>query len=304
MAHGKQRIDIHQEIKKALQAKERFGESKHEAKRQNREKDGIYSYNTAKTYHKHCQQFAEYVREVSPEGRYTPLSASLEYAKEYIARENANPERSAYTVKMERSALAKLFGCTGKDLGEVRERPRADITRSRERTVISDKTGKEIKNPKSRAGHFSEKNHAELVAFCRSTGMRVSELRNAKGTDLRVEDGKYYLHTVGKGGRARDIPVRGDVKLVVEKCRQAGSGRIWDKIPGNMDVHHYRSQYATAYYREIARDPATLPKNERYCCRTDQKGVWFDREAMRAVSNALGHNRVSVIAEHYLRDVK
>lgn len=31
------------------------------------------------------------------------------------------------------------------------------------------------------------------------------------------------------------------------------------------------------------------------------KGVVYDKKAMKVVTEALGHNRISVIAEHYLR---
>lgn len=303
MAHGKQRVDIHQEIKKSLQEKERFGESKYDAKRSGTAKDGIYSFNTAKIYNRECQKFAEYVREVSPLGRYTPLKDTLEYAKEYIAKENANTSKSAYTVKLERSALAKLYGVDAKALGEVRERSRSDITRSRQRTVVSKKTGKEILNRSTRAGHFSEKRHPDEVAFARGTGMRRSEMESVRGDQLhRREDGSYFFKMEGyqcKGGREREIPVIGNVERIKELCERAGTGKVWEKVPVAMDVHHYRSCYASDLYKVHER--AEIPRNERFCCRGELKGVWYDKNAMKVVSEALGHSRISVIAEHYLR---
>ena len=305
MAHGKQKIDIHQEVKANLRAKERFGQSKYEAKITGSMRDGIYSYSTAKVYNRECQKFASYVKEVSPQGRYTPLKDCLSYAKEYIAMENKNMAKSAYTVKLERSALAKLFNVDAKELGSVRARAREDISRSRERTVISDKTGKEIKNPHTRAGRFSEKNHASEVAFARGTGMRRSEMESVRGNQLyQRSDGSYWFkmdtHQC-KGGREREIPVRGDVELIKGMCERAGSDRVFDKIPAHMDVHHYRSEYASNLYRSIARERDNIPKSDRYCCRGDLKGTWYDKKAMMEVSQALGHNRISVIAEHYLR---
>lgn len=302
MAHGKLRKDLHQEVKAHLRSMERYGESKYQAKRDGSAKDGIYSYSTAKLYNRECQKFVEYVKEVSPQGRFTSLEDARAYAKDYIARENADMSKSAYTVKMERSALAKLYGINGKELGEVRDRARADITRSRERTVISEKTGKEVKNQSTRAGHFSEKNHAELVEFARSTGMRRSEMESVRGNQLFERDGKFYIHMEKgqcKGGRERDIPIIGNVERVREMMERANDNKVWNKVPSAMDVHHYRSEYASKLYRELARD--IIPKNDRYCCRNDLKGVWYDKTAMREVSEALGHSRISVIAEHYLR---
>lgn len=309
MAHGKQRTDLHQQIKETLTAKERFGESKYDAKRDGTAKDGIYSYSTARIYNRECQRFARYVTENSPQGRYTNLEEARAYAKAYIERENADTTKSAYTVKLERSALAKLYGITSRDvtkeLGQVRERSRADITRSRERTVISEKTGKTIKNQSTRSGHFSEKKHPDEVAFARGTGMRRSEMEQVRGDQLHQrEDGSYYFRMEGyqcKGGREREIPVRGDVRRIAELCKAAGSGRVFEHVPKAMDVHHYRSEYASTLYRELARDRDAIPVTERYCCRNDLKGVWYDKAAMREVSEALGHSRISVIAEHYLR---
>lgn len=90
MAHGKGLRDIHQEVKSTLREKERFGQSKYEAKQNGTAKDGIYSYQTAKIYNRECQKFAEYVRAHSPDGRYTSLKDAFKYAKDYIAEHNAD----------------------------------------------------------------------------------------------------------------------------------------------------------------------------------------------------------------------
>lgn len=305
MAHGKQRVDLHQEIKHALRSMERFGESKYDAKRDGTAKDGIYSYSTAHVYNRECQKFAHYVSEHSPQGRYTSLEDAKSYAKEYIERENADTSKSAYTVKLERSAIAKLYGIDSRELGQVRERAREDISRSRERTVISEKTGKEIKNPSTRNGRFSEKNHPNEVTWARGTGMRRAEMEQVCGDQLHQRvDGSYYFKMDGtqcKGGREREIPVRGDIERIKELCERAGHDRVFEKVPSHMDVHHYRSEYASNLYRELARERDAIPKNDRYCCRADLKGIWYDKRAMKEVSEALGHSRISVIAEHYLR---
>lgn len=305
MGHTKQRMDIHQEVKMVLKEKERFGESKYAAKLNGTAKDGIYSYSTARVYNRECQKFAEYVKQNSPTGRYTSLKDALGYAKEYIAEHNADMTKSPYTVKLERSALAKLYGVDATELGDVRDRSREAITRSREKTVISEKTGKEIKNPKTCAGRFSERNHPNEVAFARGTGMRRSEMESVRGDQLKQRpDGSYYFKMDGsqcKGGREREIPVKGDVDRIKELCENAGSERVFDKIPGHMDVHSFRSEYATNLYKELARERDEIPREDRYCCRNDLKGTWYDKRAMKEVSEALGHSRISVIAEHYLR---
>jgi len=286
-----------------LQSMERFGESKYDAKRSHTMQNGIYSYSTAKAYNRDCQRFAEYVKEHGSAGRYTPLRETRELAREYLSREIASG-KSAYTLKAERSALAKLFGVKGNELAHIQDRCRADITRSRERYVISEKTGKEILNPSSRAGHFSEKNHKELVEFARSTGLRRTELEHLRGDQFYKDaNGHYHIRICdnqGKGGRDRDIHVLKDNEVVREMCERAGHDKVFGKVP-QMDVHHYRSEYATERYRELARELKDIPMKERYYCKGDRKGEVFDKKAMEQVSQDLGHTRINVIAAHYLR---
>lgn len=282
---------------------ERFGESKFDAKISGEMKYGIYSYNSAKIYARECQKFANYVCEVSPAGRHTSLSDAKQYVRSYIEKENLS-DKSPYTVKLERSALAKLYQCNGRDFGPVRGRSREEITRSRERTVVSERTGKEIKNTSTRYGRFSEGNHPDEVSWARSTGMRRSEMKTVRGDQLLERDGRYYIRLGGyqcKGGRERELPVIGDVERVKELCERAGNGRVFESVPGHMDVHGYRSEYATELYRSIARPVEDIPKSDRYYCRGELKGTIYDVKAMEIVSQALGHNRISVIAEHYLR---
>lgn len=304
---SRNKVDIRQEIKTALRSMERFGESKYEAKRTDLMKSGIYSFSTAKAYNRDCQRFADYV--ISQHGnRYISLGDAQKYAEGFIKSE-LDAGKSVYTIKAERAALAKLYQCDGRKICELPNRSRADITRSRERYVTSEKTGKRILNPSSRAGHFSEKNHREIVEFCRSTGLRRSELQQLRGDQLRSVDingrTEYAIILDGsqcKGGRSRWIPiVVGDVKNVINLMESAGSAKVFAAVPAAMDVHHYRSQFATELYRAVARPVDEIPRNERYCCRGDLKGTWYDKRAMQIVSEALGHNRISVISEHYLR---
>lgn len=286
-----------------LQSMERFGESKYEAKRDGTMQYGIYSFSTAKTYNRDCQKFAEYVKEHGRAGRYTPLRETKDLAKEFLAKEIASG-KSAYSLKLERSALAKLFGVPGKELAHIQDRSRADITRSRERYVTSEKTGKQILNPSSRAGHFSEKNHPQLVEFCKSTGLRRAELEKLRGDQFyKDEKGDYRIHlgdNQAKGGRDRDIHVLRNNELVRELCERAGHDRVFGKLP-QFDVHNYRSEYATERYKDLARDIKDVPREERYYCKGDRKGEVFDKAAMKIVSEDLGHSRINVIAGHYLR---
>lgn len=292
MSHrNKSRPSLVHQVKVVLQDKVCFGESKHAAKAAGTGQDGIYSYSTLRTYIKHCCYFASWARQQAPDGHKPhSLDDCRPYAAAWIqARIDAG--LSSYTIKMEISALCKLYGCSSAELRlpSAPKRHRSDITRSR--------------GIAARDKDFSQERNAAIINFCRCTGLRRRELAAIKGTDLCWgADGKAYIHvTNGKGGRQRDVPVLDNNPEVIAIMQAAGDNLVWPRIPSHMDVHSYRADYATALYHRTAKDTTTLPKDDIYRCRGDRAGVVYDRAAMLYVSRALGHNRISVIAGHYLQ---
>ena len=195
---------------------------------------------------------------------------------------------SAYTQKLSASALCKLYGESLEELGITTQRAaRSEITRSR--------------GTAKRDSHFSEEKNADFVEFCRSTGLRRSEITKLRGNQIIERDGRYYICIIGKGGRYREAPVCGNVELVIGKMQTAGTGKVWAKVPVNADIHSYRADYATRVYFKYARPIEEIPRKERYICRKDKAGIVYDKIAMLEASKALGHNRISVVGEHYLR---
>jgi hypothetical protein len=81
---------------------------------------------------------------------------------------------------------------------------------------------------------------------------------------------------------------------------KAGDKKVWARVP-DLDVHSYRSEYCTEIYNTFARPLNKIPRNERYHCRRDLNGVCYDKRAMLIASQFLGHNRINIMAEHYLR---
>ena len=156
-------------------------------------------------------------------------------------------------------------------------RQRVDITRSL--------------NAVKRDRHFSESNHAELVTFCRATGLRRAELKALRGTALYQDNSGYYLHITSgsKGGRERYAPIIGDKELMIRLCRQAGTEKVFEKIPSGADIHSYRRDYATAVYQQHARPLEQLNAKEKYYCRGDDAdcvqcaGAWEDWSDRRAL---------------------
>lgn len=286
------------EIKAAFDEKLAIGQSKHEDKKLGLTKDKIYSWETYRAYMKHANYFADYCKE--QHGCRT-LEECRQYVDEWLL---SRSELSAYTQKLEASTLAKLYGCKTTDFVQTAARKRKNITRSR---------GEKIRDK-----NFSEERNSDFVRFCKSTGLRRAELKALTGNKLmQDEDGNYFIvvDSGSKGGRYREAPVVGDVAHVVEMMNRAGNGLVFDKIPNGADVHGYRSDYATAIYKAHARKIEDIPfdkvnagsgrsfQSDVYCCRGDQKGQKMDKRAMLLASQALGHNRISVVGEHYLKEV-
>lgn len=295
MGH-KNKKSLTRQVHERLESKLKAGHSKHEDKKLGIHTEFIYSYSTLRTYMKECNYFVRYCKQ--NHGCKT-LEECKPYIKEWI---ESRSYLSAYTLKLDVSAVAKLYGIPAPELGiKTPSRTMDKITRSR--------------GARKMDKHFSEKNNADLITFAKSTGLRRNEMRYIKGSDLQNIDGKWfvYVHTGTKGGRPRLAPIIGDVDKVVEMMTAAGENRVFDRIHSAADIHSYRSEYASNYYQMIARPISKISydrvnrgtgrmyRSEVYICRGADKGKKFDRKALLEVSEALGHSRINVVAEHYIR---
>jgi Site-specific recombinase XerD len=270
------------QAKSTLQEKLKIGSSRHADKALGITHDHIYSWKTYNTYRENACNFAEWAR--TKHGCKT-LDEAREYAGDYI-KGLADGGYAAPTQKVAAAALAKLYGCPSREFGvKTKEAHRKDITRSRGKTK-SDR-------------HFSEENNKELIDFCRATGLRRSELEQLRSEQLRYDDktGLYSLEVKGKGGRVRISPILS--QEAVERIKGA-DGLVWPRVHAGADVHSFRADYVATLYKSHARQREDIPPKERYCCKGDMAGIWFDKPAMRIVSNALGHTRIDVIAQSYL----
>lgn len=249
----------------------------------------IYSATTLKTYKKHCCYFAKWAK--TKYGCKT-LEECRQYVPEWMGTRS---ELSAWTQKLEASALAKLYRCKTEDLLEVRTPPRR-------RTAI-----KRSRNPTEYDKHFSEKRHKDVVTFGRCTGLRRKELGRIRGTALLRKGDSYFLSVTDgtKGKRPRVCPIMGtpeEVALVVRLCQEAGDGRIFDKVPHAMDEHSYRREYCNRVYQHEKRPLEALSNEQKYFCRNDLKGVVYDRRALIKASEALGHSRIGIVPSNYAPD--
>ncbi|MGL4645816.1 MAG: hypothetical protein ACRDAG_08420 [Cetobacterium somerae] len=275
---------LHQ-VKIELDSKLAIGQSKFWDKQIGVTNEKIYSWETYRTYLKHNIYFVNWAKD-------NFNCKSLEDCKPYINDWLKHREKqglSNYTLKVESAAIRKIFDISSNEIYKTQARERKDIQRSR---------GEKIRDK-----HFSESNHQDLVKFCRATGLRRGELKELKGTDLKIINGEPFICVSrgSKGGRVRNIPLIFEKAFIIDFMQFKGECKIFDKIPNGADIHSYRAEYCTNVYKYYARDISQLPKSEKYYCRKDLKGICYDRKAMLLASQYLGHNRIDVIAGHYIR---
>ena len=275
------------EVVEKLKGMQAFGEPRHLHKMEGETKDKIYSYNTFKTYKGKCCEFALYTKN---EHKCKTLTQARQYVNEFL-KLKIDKGYSPYTIKLYASALGKLFQEPTTNFINTPMRERCNITRSRNENCVRDK-------------HFSyEKNH-DLVEFCKSCGLRRSELESVRGKDLQIINGEYFVYVKGKGGKERLAPIIGNVDLVVKKFESVGANeRVWGKVSSALDVHNLRSIYANTLYRQECRELKDIPRNERYWCRKELAHTCLDKYALGIVAKALGHSqdRGSIFAYSYYR---
>lgn len=321
MGH-KSKKSLKQQVDEELRSMLAIGQSKHADKISGEMTDKIYSYGTLKAYQQQCIAFACYCKQAH---KVKNLADCRQFVNKYLQM-NIDKNMSPYTIKLQASALAKLFHCTTKDFIATPSRKRANIKRSRHSVKRDDryKTGK----------------NDDFIRFCKSTGLRRREITALRGDCLQMKDGKYYIFVKnGKGGRKRLSEIIGseeDIAFVVDAMKKAGDRKVFDHIP-DIDIHALRAEYAKSVYAKYAR-PRQEYKKERmiiyhnrlvttyidksevqafynadgnlkkgfvdvrtaYCCKNDKKNICYDRYALLKASQALGHNRASVVADHYL----
>lgn len=273
------------------------GRSRHADKAAGVDKQFIYTSSTYHTYMREGKHFREWLKQQHPEVRH--LSQGKAYVNDYLQAQidaqkaDGAPLYSAYTISTRKASLARIYGLSGTDLIATPPRTRAAITRSR-RPVEGDK-------------HISAAKKAFYERLGRVTGLRRREMEHITGDALyRAKNGMYALHvTAGtKGGKPRTVLLYGqpqaDIDAVVAIFQAAGPMRVAPRLPSHFDEHACRAEYARGLYNAVARPEKAIPPQDRYICRKDRAGLVLDRRAMRIVSQSMGHNRVDVIAEHYL----
>jgi integrase len=246
----------------------------------------IHSHTTRKVYQQHVLAFINWARTTHGITRLVWLDERADELVTQYLTEHVAADRSAYTLQTERAALRLFFGDWGLAAAmRIPRRTRTAITRSR--------------GPAGHDRHFQPANWQAHIRFAQACGLRRAELRDLRVRDVYIaRDGTLFVHVKhGKGGKAREVPVLSgheqDVLAVVQG--RTPHEKVFDHIPGHMDVHSYRRDSAQRHYLQQAPKQALPPVEGRL--RHDD----FDPAAAQQVSWALGHNRLDVVLRHYLR---
>jgi integrase len=235
--------------------------------------DGIYSYETMRSYTKECVSFANWVKN---NFAVKDIEVAKTHVDSYLKHRMSNND-SAWTLKLVRSALRKVYNDPNLASNvNLPDRKKEQITRSRGQKAMDKK--------------FSVERNRNLIDFCRATGLRRHELKVLKIKDIyRDEEGKLRVEVnQGKGGRSRSVPVIESLEsrvLEIISDKDLDS-KVIDNIPVRADIHGYRRDYAATYYKELSGKEFNLEGK--------------DTLAMQQVSWALGHNRLDVVTRNYL----
>jgi integrase len=234
-----------------------------------------------------CHQFVDWLKKNEEIPKVRLIRDARIYVKAYLNELKAK-DYSAFTVHTAAAALAKLFECRMENFG-------VDLDK-RERKVI--KRSRHEPDPEY------ERKHHDIVDFYRGCGLRRCEMLRLKGEDVyRNENGDVIVHVrKGKGGKERFVTARKQYADHIEKMAGAVQPKehVFLTLPGKLQNHHYRGDFAKGLYYELARPIEELAPDELYIMRKERAGEKFDRAAMLEVSRQLGHNRIGIIAESYL----
>lgn len=332
----KYRKTMHQQAYEKFQSMMSVSESKRAAVASGTNQGKIFSYSTYQTYWKHTKYFIAYVQKEHPEC--TTLRKARRYVGAWL-QERTDQGLSAWTIQVEAKALGKLYGITpaDSDYFEPPKRYRENIKRSRGDKVrdkhFSESNNDELikfcKGTGLRRSELQDLRGSDLISKAEIEA-EISRLESIAGAqempgiqmhltallDTRNFEAEYFTHVRnGKGGRERYSPIIGkNAGQIVERIQDTSDDqKVWLHVHQSADIHAYRADYATAIYKAYAREIDTIPydrvnrgtgrpyQSEVYICRKDEAGKRLDKQAMLLCSKALGHNRIEVVANNYIR---
>ena len=268
----------------------------------------------------------------------TTLKSAKKYVNEWL-QVRVDQGLSAWTVQLEAKAMGKLYGISPDDENYFKppKRNREDIKRSRgdrvrdrhfsktnndelikfcrgtglRRKELQELRGKDLVSREQIEAEISQLESVPVEQRAPSVTKRLEMLQ-----DARMFPEGWFIHVRnGKGGRERLSPIIGkNAEQIIERIAGTpAEEKVWQHVHNSADIHGYRGDYATAIYKAHAREIKDIPydrvnrgtgkryQSQVYTCRKDEAGKKLDKAAMLICSKALGHNRISVVADNYIR---
>ena len=294
----------------------KLGVSKKETKEYFKKKTGeyktpyIHGVRTLQNYKDELNRFCNWLKDNNY--KYKKIEdIPKETFKKYIISQK---ERglSAYTVHASVSCINKIFGCnfTKKELG-LERRKYENITNNR---------------GFSKSYPLVEQQFNVAINFIKACGFRRSSVGNITLNDfVKDENGKYYcVNTVEKGGKLNHYYILSEHRDYINNYLNSLNIKPDEPIfkgfdPYNhINTHYYRNEYSCSLYNELLQNKennepyySNTPYYENYI-NTDKyfknidkingdeyKG--YDKEIIGLLSQNLGHYRLDVVCNHYLR---
>ena len=303
------------QIQQRLRELDRIGQSKHQAKQAYRQAcenanvpwnpakaEGIHSIRTMEAYRQTAFEFTGWLKENHPECK-DLMNVPREHVIAYL-QQRQSEGKSSWTVSKDMSALNKVLNLnvTKQEAG-LRERSYKHAERSRVSRAHDHK--------------YNAGNYERQITFAKAFGFRRESISGGqyqvKDVSLFRHEGKIYAALIEKGGRYREAPCLSAMQSQIEKMfphiqereplikqafqelyHSSQGSPLFDRYTTKIDNHAFRGEYARNLYRELLgqRDQGDESR-EMY------RG--YDKAVVREVSEALGHSRLSVVIEHYLR---
>jgi site-specific recombinase XerD len=246
----------------------------------------IHSYEARENYQKVVMRFLNWCRDHYELRDLDTIDEQADELASLFLAERIAQGYSAWTLQTERSALRTFFQDRHlTDMVELPQRKRENIKRSR--------------RPAKRDQHINLENWQHVIQFCLATGLRREELRDLYVRDVYVRKSDQQLVVCvvkGKGGKQRQVPVFPGREQAVQSqmANKAADAHVFERVTGLLDIHSYRRQFAQELYEHLSGRP--LPKAVGRLESAD-----LDKDVALYVSRCLGHNRIDIIFQHYIR---
>ena len=327
---------LHQQAYDRLKAMQSFGESRAEGKKNGEAAKKIYSFSTYQTYWKQIKAYISWIKKNHPDC--TTLKKAEKYIYDWLQTQ-VEAGVSAWTISTRMAALYKLYEIPADDPNRFQaperrrqniKRSRVDVARDRHFSVTNnDELIKFVRATGTRRNVLERLKGDDLWPREQMVGeverleamgeLRPKDKKHLEAIKDALEvfpDHKYFIHhRKDKGGRSRFAPIIGpNANQVIERFKNTpAESLVWMHVHGGADIHGYRGDYATMLYKLYARRIKDIPydrvnqgtgkhfQGEVYVCRKDEKGKKLDKRSMWKCSKALGHNRLNVVSDHYLR---